>query len=166
MNIVLIGFMGSGKTSVGRKLAEKLQYEYVDMDPLIEQKVGMTVGEIFRKKGEKKFRKLEKEILEKLVQQKNIVVSTGGGVPCQPGNMKLINKNCISIYLQMDAIALFERLKPRQARRPLIRDLSEKELKQFINTTLAKREKYYLKAKFIVDGSKRNENEILRLLEA
>ena len=165
MNIILIGFMGSGKSSVGRKLAEKLGYGFVDMDHLIEEKEGMSVGDIFKVKGEKKFRKLEKKTLEKLVQQDNIVISTGGGVPCQPDNMKLINKNGVSVYLRMDAAALFERLKPRQAKRPLIRDLSEKELKQFIKTTLARREKYYLKAKFIVDGSNRDVNEILLLLK-
>ena len=158
--------MGSGKSSMGRKLAGSLGYVFADMDQLIEEKEGMSVSEIFAEKGEKRFRKLEQKILEKLVRQENIVISTGGGVPCQPGNMKLINKNGVSIYLKLDAAALFGRLKTRQARRPLIRDLSEKELKQFIRTTLARREKYYMKAKIIVDGSKRDVNEILLLLKA
>ena len=157
--------MGSGKSSVGRKLAGRLGYEFVDMDHLIEEKEGMSISDIFIKKGEKKFRKMEQKILEKLVKEDKLVISTGGGVPCQPGNMKLINKHGVSIYLAMDEAGLFERLRTRQDRRPLIKGLSEKELKQFIKSTLALRERYYRKAKFTVDGSKRNVDEILGLLK-
>ena len=164
MKIFLIGFMGSGKSSVGKKLSAKLGYEFKDMDHLIEENEGMSISDIFREKGEKKFREMEQETLTKLISGENIVISTGGGVPCQPGNMDLINMHGISIYLRMETEDLFERLKARKARRPLIKDLSDAELKDFIIENLADRESYYNQAKYIVDGSKRDVVEILGLI--
>jgi shikimate kinase len=165
MNIFLIGFMGSGKSSLGKKLAERLGYGFADMDEIIEQKEGMPVMEIFRKKGEEQFRKLERKTLEKLVCKENMVISTGGGVPCRPGNMELINQHGISVYLEMSPADLFERLKTRREKRPLIRDLSDAELREFINSTLAEREKYYRKATFTVNGLKRDVDLILEMLD-
>ena len=117
MNIFLIGFMGSGKSALGRKLASRMGYQFIDMDNLIEEKEGMSVRKIFRKKGEAGFRKMERKTLEKLIRKDKLVISTGGGVPCGPGNMGLINQHGISVYLKMDQSALYERLKTRQSRR-------------------------------------------------
>ena len=149
---------------MGKKLSAKLGYEFLDMDHVIEENEGMSIGDIFREKGEKKFREMEQETLVKLIDGENIVISTGGGVPCQPGNMDLINRHGISIYLRLETEDLFERLKARKARRPLIKDLSQAELKHFIIENLAERESYYNQAKYIVDGSKRDVVEILELI--
>jgi len=156
--------MGSGKTTIGKGLAGKLRYSFIDMDSMIEYKAGMSIRKIFAKKGEAAFRKMEQQALEELVQKRNLVVSTGGGVPCEPGNMEFINEHGISIYLQMDAEALHRRLKSRNEKRPLIRDLSDTELMDYIRKTLANRETYYNMAHFKVDGSKRDLNEIMDLL--
>ncbi len=164
MIVFLIGFMGSGKSATGRKLARKLGYTFVDMDDCIEKKTGMPVRKIFRKKGEAKFRKMERRLLEKLVRKDDLVVATGGGVPCGEGNMDLIKRHGTSVYLKMDPSLLFERLKTRQAKRPLIRELSEKELMKFIRSKLAEREAFYMQADHIVDGSKRDADELVGLL--
>ena len=166
MNIFLIGFMGSGKSTMGKKLARRMGYDFVDMDRLIEKKEGMSVRKIFRKKGEGKFRKMERKTLEKLVRKDRLVISTGGGVPCEAGNMELIRQHGISIYLKMDPPALYKRLKKRQSKRPLIKDLSEKELRKFISEKLSEREGYYSQADHTVDGSKRDVDELLALLNA
>ncbi len=157
--------MGSGKSSLGRQLAGRLGYGFADMDQIIEEKEGMPVGDIFSSMGEEKFRELERETLEMLAGKDDLVISTGGGVPCQPGNMELMNNSGISVYLEMDPAALFERLKTRREKRPLIRALSDPELREFIQDTLGRREKFYRKAKFTVDGSKRDVNMILDLLD-
>ena len=164
MNIFLIGFMGSGKSAVGRKLALRMGYGFIDMDDLIEKQEGASVREIFRNKGEKEFRKMERKTLEALLRQDKLVIATGGGVPCEAGNMDLINKYGISIYLKMDPSALYDRLKTRQSNRPLIKDLSEAELKEFIIEKLSDRESYYRQAKFTVDGTQRDVDGILALL--
>lgn len=166
MNIILVGFMGSGKTSMGKKLATRLGYKFVDMDNLIEKKEGMAIRDIFRKKGEESFRRMERRILEKMARKDNRVVATGGGVPCGPGNMELINRAGISVYLEVSPVDLFERLKTRRAKRPLIKDLSEAGLREFIETTLAERAPYYRMARFTVDGSSRDVNKILKVLKA
>ena len=158
--------MSSGKTTIGKSLAGKLRYSFMDMDSMIEYKAGMSISKIFTKQGEAAFRKMERQALEELVQKDNLVVSTGGGVPCEPGNMEYINEHGTSIYLQMDAEALHQRLKSRNIKRPLIRDLSEEELMDYIRETLSKREAYYNMAHFKVDGSRRDLNEIMDLLSA
>jgi shikimate kinase len=163
MNIFLIGFMGSGKTATGRKLAHRIGYRFIDMDSLIEEQEGMSISTIFNKMGEAEFRKMERETLEKLILKDRLVVSTGGGVPCEPGNMDLINRHGISVYLKMDPSDLYERLKTRQSARPLIRDLSGPELRQYISIKLSERESYYSKAKYTVDGSRRDVEEIIRI---
>ena len=164
MTIFLIGFMGSGKSAVGRKLASRMGYDFVDMDDLIEKQEGASVLDIFKSKGEEEFRKMERKTLEVLVRKDKFVIATGGGVPCGDGNMDLINKHGISIYLKMDPSALYDRLKTRQSNRPLIKDLSEAELKEFIIEKLSDRESYYRQAKFTVDGTQRDVDGILALL--
>jgi len=158
--------MGSGKSAVGRKLASRMGYDFVDMDDLIEKQEGASVREIFRNKGEEEFRKMERTTLEAMLRQDKLVIATGGGVPCAAGNMDLINKHGISIYLKMDPSALYDRLKTRQSNRPLIKDLSEAELKEFIIEKLSDRESYYRQAKYTVDGTQRNVDGILALLTA
>lgn len=153
MKIFLIGFMGSGKTTVGKKLASKMGYLFMDMDRVIEEENQMTISRIFDEKGEDEFRMMEHDLILRIVQMEDVVISTGGGVPCFNTNMELINKHGISIYLKMNPEDLLKRLKGSKYERPLIRDLSPKELDQYISEKLKEREPHYLKSKYVVDGS-------------
>ena len=119
-NIVLSGFMGSGKTTIGRRLASALQMRFVDMDRYIEQKAGMTVSEIFAQHGETHFRKLEAEAVRDLAQEKHLVIAAGGGTLMQPANVEAFHAGGGDIYyLDVPLRALQERLK-RDTRRPLL----------------------------------------------
>jgi shikimate kinase len=158
--------MGSGKTTAGKKLASRLGYSFMDMDSEIEDENRMTISRIFDEKGEEEFRRMEHELILRLVRMDDIVVSTGGGVPCFYNNLELINNNGISIYLKMKPEDLLKRLKGSKYERPLIRDLSPEELDQYINEKLKEREPYYLKSKYVVDGSHPDVPGILQTIVA
>jgi shikimate kinase len=162
--IYLIGFMGSGKSTVGKRLALRLNHSFVDMDKTIEEESGMTIREIFKKKGEDEFRRIEHKLILKTVKMNNVVVSTGGGVPCFFDNMDIINMNGISIYLKMTPEELLKRLKGSKYERPLIRDLSTDEMANYIKEKLREREPYYLKSKYIMDGKDPDIAEIVKLV--
>lgn len=152
MRIFLIGFMGSGKSTVGKRLALRLKYSFIDMDRVIAKESGMPINRIFDEKGEDEFRRMEHELILKISQMENVVVSTGGGVPCFHDNMDIINKYGISIYLKMTPEDLLNRLKGSKYERPLIRDLSTAELAEYISEKLKEREPLYLKSKYVFDG--------------
>jgi shikimate kinase len=160
MRVFLIGFMGSGKTIIGKKLANKLQMRFVDMDNLIEETYKKTVSEIFLAVGEDSFRKIEHILLKELVSEDGFVLSTGGGVPCYHNNIDLINNNGKSVYLRMTSQALFSRLVNIRTARPLIKDLDDTELLKFIEEKLKEREQYYLKAQITVDALDININKL------
>src|SRR5437660_384427 len=101
MKIFLMGYMGSGKSAVGKCLAKKLNFYFIDFDDYVEKEAGKSVSEIFSNGGEKKFRELENKYLKKLLHINNAVVSLGGGTPCFYNNMELIKKNGISVYFEM-----------------------------------------------------------------
>ena len=164
MLIFLVGFMGSGKSTVGQKLARRLGYSFIDMDARIEDEHGMSINEIFEKLGEKSFREMENELLGELTTLQDAVVSTGGGLPCIGDNMDLINRSGMSIYLRMEPAVLTNRLSRGKSRRPLIRHLSRPDLEAFIRTTLREREPFYLKAHHTISGLNVNIEEIIRLL--
>ena len=150
--IFLIGFMGSGKTTLGSRLARKMGYDFVDMDQLIEETAGMSVQEIFTEHGEKVFRKWEHDILLELTQRKKIVVSTGGGAPCYGDMMSIMKSAGQTVYIKLSPEALKDRLTHSKTKRPLIKGKSGEELMEFISTLLEEREAYYNQAKFIIDG--------------
>jgi shikimate kinase len=164
MIIFLIGFMGSGKSTTGKKLAMRLGYAYLDTDSQIVSKFGMSVNEIFDRLGEEKFRDAEFRLLNELIRRKNIVVSTGGGFPCLGENMEIINRYGFSIYLKVSPSDLYQRLSTRKQKRPLIRDLSDADLKRYIDQKLAERESYYSRARHTVDGLHVSQDELIRLL--
>jgi shikimate kinase len=148
MRIVLLGFMGCGKTSTGQLLADKMGYEFADLDHEIESASKATIEELFRDKGEKAFRKMEYEALCQLLKKEDTVLSLGGGAPCFFNSMELINTSSVSVYLKMSADSLFSRLLNERKHRPLIKDLSEKELKDFISEMLYIREPFYNRAHY------------------
>ncbi len=150
--IFIIGFMGSGKTTHGKKLARKLEYRFADMDQWIEKETGKTVPEIFKEEGEAAFRKMETEAIHALSKEKNIVISTGGGAPCHAENMELLKSSGLTIYLQLAPAALLSRLKNSKSERPLLAGKSEQEMLETIKEILNIREAFYSKADVIVDG--------------
>lgn len=165
-HIFLIGFMGSGKSTLGAQLARRLDYQFVDMDQLIEDTAEMSIPEIFDEHGEKVFRKWEHDILRELCQGENMVVSTGGGVPCHSGLMDLMNSKGTTIYLKLSPEALLSRLMRSRTERPLIKGKSERELREFIKSKLKEREEFYLKASRVVDGLNMTAESLARLLRS
>ncbi len=140
MNIVLTGFMCTGKTSVGKLLAEKLNYQFVDTDDLIEARVGMKISQIFANYGEPYFRDVESEVVKEVAQKDNLVISTGGGVVLRKTNMDELRKNGIIINLTAKPQTIFNRLKSQPGIRPLLNKPDP--LKEIINL-LSQREEYY-----------------------
>jgi shikimate kinase len=151
--IYLIGFMGSGKTTVGKALASRSGWSFIDLDKKIENHTGKTVPEIFFDHGEEYFRRIESEVLVNIKASENSVIATGGGTPCYNENMEYMINSGITVYLQMTPDKLLKRLADSRAERPLIRDLKNEELQSFIEQKLAEREKYYLRSAVIIDGS-------------
>lgn len=152
MNIVLLGYMGSGKSAVGKFLAKDTTLEFLDLDDFIEKKEGMSIPEIFSTKGEIYFRKKEGDYLKEVLGcQKNKVISLGGGTPCYGHNMDVISDATENVYyLKASVDTLVDRLMKEKDHRPLIKDLDEEELPEFIKKHLFERNFYYLRAKHIV----------------
>ena len=163
--IFLIGFMGSGKSTLGAQLARRLDYKFVDMDQLIEDTAEMSIPEIFDEHGEDVFRKWEHDILLELCQHEKQVISTGGGVPCHSGNMDLMNAHGSTIYLRLTPEALLGRLISSRTERPLIKGKSEAELLSFIKSKLHEREDFYLRASHVVDGLSMKAADLAALLK-
>ncbi|HEX8517107.1 MAG TPA: shikimate kinase [Bacteroidia bacterium] len=166
MKIFLTGYMGSGKSTAGKKLAAKLNFEFIDLDKLIESDCGQTIEEIFADKGENEFRALEHNALKKLLQKDNAVIACGGGTPCYYGNMELMNNNGITIYLKMSAQSIATRLLKAKDKRPLIENKSEAELKEYITAHLEKREDIYHQAQYTVKGKNLNIDELVEFVSA
>ncbi len=153
MKVFLIGFMGSGKTTIGTKLANYLKYEFIDLDKLIESRSGMSIVSYFELHGEVAFRELERDILQKTEFPENVIIATGGGAPCFSDNMKWMNKNGLVAYLSLSPKALASRLEHSKTDRPLIRHLKGDELIDFISAKLKDREEFYNQAKYVVSAS-------------
>jgi len=169
MKIVLVGYMGSGKSTVGKVLAEKLNVDFFDLDDIIEKENKLSVSDIFKTKGELFFRKQENQLLTNVLNKNSFVLSVGGGTPMYFNNMKLIIQNSISIYLRSDLSTLTERLFKEKENRPLISHLKTKEsMKEFIAKHIFERKVQYENAKYVVDISNKIvdviKDEILKLL--
>ncbi|GFD82090.1 shikimate kinase [Tenacibaculum sp. KUL118] len=171
MKIVLLGYMASGKSTIGRVLAEKMQIPFIDLDEYIEEKEGKTVSEIFENNGEIYFRKQEHVYLKKLLEKQNkFILSLGGGTPCYAGNMDvLISVNDVkSVYLKTNITTIVDRLTNEKSKRPLVARLNKDELSEFVAKHLFERSYFYNKAtyKLIVDNKSIHETveELEKLL--
>jgi shikimate kinase len=152
MIIFLVGFMGCGKSTVARGLAELSDFRYVDLDQEVCHLAGAeSVAEIFATKGEEEFRRLEREAIERLSGEGDVVVATGGGAPCYGDNMDRLMELGVTVYLRMSARALTERLQRVRVVRPKIVGLSPEELAAYVTGLLAERERYYGRARVVVD---------------
>lgn len=148
--IFLIGFMGSGKSTLGRQLAEKLNYTFLETDQLVEQNVGLKITEIFEKFGEDYFRKKEHDILIQLQLVHNCIIATGGGMPCYFNNMELLNELGTTIWLEVDELTLVDRLKNETSERPLLQQ--SQNLHQRIHELLDQRKKFYDGSKYVINN--------------
>lgn len=150
--VYIIGFMGSGKTTAGKRLASSLKWYFVDLDKKIEEHTGLKIPEIFSLHGEDHFRLIEAEVLRSLVTVSNTVISTGGGTPCYANNMEFMLGTGFTIYLKLTPGQLLSRLSRSSDERPLIKNLTGERLLNFIGEKLAFREKWYEKSELVTDG--------------
>ena len=157
--------MGSGKSSIGKQLAKKLNYDFIDFDELIEEQSGKKITEIFNGDGQQAFRNIETEILKSVSEFKDTVISTGGGTPCFFDNMQRMNETGITVYIRMSAGSLFHRLALSKTKRPLIEGLTDLKLMDFILDTLPEREYFYMQAQHVVKGESLKAEKILEVLE-
>ena len=149
MKIILLGYMGSGKTTIGIQLARKLFLNFTDLDDFIEEKEQKSIKEIFKQKGEIYFRKIEHKYLKQFINEnESYVLSLGGGTPCYAGNLDLIlkDKKSLSFYLRGSIPTLFKRLSENKFKRPLISDLSDDQLTEYLAKHLFERSLFYDKA--------------------
>jgi len=165
MIIVLIGYMASGKTSIGKKLAEKLNYSFLDLDDFIEDKENMSVTNVFKEKGEIYFRKQESYYLNRLlVSEKNTVLSVGGGTPCYSGNIHAIlsTENVKSIYLKASLTTLVNKLMTKKTTRPLIAHIeTTEEMTEFIGKHLFERLQFYNQAEIQVSIDNKTKDDVV-----
>ena len=149
MKIVLMGYMGSGKTAMGKYLNRMLGLKTIDLDKYIEHIEEMSVSEIFRRYGEGGFRELERKMLHEVAEFEDVVVSTGGGTPCFFDNMEYMNDCGDTVFLDVEPAVLFRRLRVAKQQRPLLANKSDEELMYFICEALQKRHPFYSKAKHL-----------------
>lgn len=153
IRVFLIGFMGAGKTSFGRLLAQELNLSFYDLDHSIESKCHKSIGEIFAEKGEDGFRRLERQVLDELSALEDVVIATGGGAPCFFDNMESMNSLGTTIYLAVPNALLLKRLLVDRAKRPLLKGKTDEEVENYLSMLVKKRLPFYQQAKFEVEAS-------------
>ena len=151
MKLVLVGYMGCGKSAISNALSNTLNLKRIDLDDYIETKEGKKIANIFKDHGEIYFRKIETTfLLELLENDEDFILSLGGGTPCFGNNMEIINQTSTSVYLSANISTLVNRLQPEKAKRPLIARISDSDLAEFIGKHLFERRHFYLQAKIAV----------------
>lgn len=166
MKLYLIGLLGSGKSVLGRKIAESLSVPFIDLDLEIEKEEGMTIEQLFTAKGEEYFRNSESTLLKKLSATSEFVMATGGGTPCFHDNLSFINQTGTSIFLNTVIKEIAGRLKGKQKEvRPLLAGVPDDQLEQKLEEMLQQRLPFYRQAHFTLDGSAASASEAIRLLE-
>jgi shikimate kinase len=161
--IFLIGFMASGKTSKGKKIARKMEIPFIDLDRVIEEQEKQTITDIFETKGESYFRKLEAKILRQFPKDLKAVIAVGGGAPCFYDNIQYMNYLGTSVFLKRSKQRILGRLRQNKDKRPLVAKLNDQELKDFIEQRLANRNSFYEQAEFIFDADEQKINKLIGL---
>ncbi len=151
MILFLTGFMGCGKSTVGRRVAARLGYHFIDMDKEIEDWAGKSIVEIFRDSGEEAFREMERKMLLEVPARGDMIIATGGGTPCFGDNLELMKCKGRVVYFRTSPEVLLPRLKRGRNRRPKIADMDDSSLMGYISETIGRREKYYLQASVVID---------------
>ena len=152
MRVILVGFPGSGKSSVGKKLAAKLGCDFVDLDDAFEEAYHVSIPDFFAKYNEPAFRSCERKVLLDKLAMDNVVLSAGGGTPCFADNMDTMKQSGIVVYIKMAPASLFDRLSHAKRVRPLVQNKTPEELRAFIDTNLPLRETFYNQAHLTVKG--------------
>lgn len=165
MRIFLIGFMGCGKSTIGRALADSLNLTFIDLDSFLEEKYFRTIPQIFAEEGEESFRRKERTVLEEVSAFDDVIVATGGGAPCFFDNMELMNDSGFCVFLDVEVAALVDRLMNAKNDRPLIKGKSPEELHTFIEGLLAKRRPFYEKARYILNGNEISTAKVIESLK-
>jgi len=165
MRIYLIGYMGCGKSTVGKRLAKHAGLQFIDMDHYIEKRNCKTVPQLFEEFGEEGFRKRERKALEELSEFTDVVIATGGGAPCFFDNIDLMNRTGKTIYLNIDPKILASRLLKSKTERPLIKGKSKEDLIDFIDETLKKRNAFYKQAHYEITQPDVDLDEVVEMLK-
>jgi len=167
MQIVLLGYMASGKSSIGKRIAKSLNISFIDLDDFIIDKENQSIADIFSTKGEIYFRKIEHLYLKEILKnKKKLILSLGGGTPCYANNMELIkNSKATSIYLQGNVPTLVERLIKKKAKRPLIASLSDKQIPEFVAKHLFERRAFYELAEMTFKIDQKKKKEVAKEIE-
>ena len=152
--IFLIGYMGAGKTTLGKAFARAMGLTFIDLDWYIEERFHKTIRELFTERGEDAFRDLERRMLHEVGDFEDVVISVGGGTPCFFDNVDYMNSVGETVFLDVDIRVLFRRLKIAKQQRPLLDGKSDEELMLFIQEALQKRLPFYTRAKHIFNGEK------------
>ena len=152
IRIFLTGYMGAGKTTLGKAFARKLNLPFVDLDWYMEERFHKTVGELFVERGEAGFRELEKNMLHEVGAFEDVVISTGGGAPCFFDNMDVMNRNGKTVFLNVHPDVLFRRLRVAKQQRPILQGKQDDELKEFIIRALEKRTPFYSQAQYVFNA--------------
>lgn len=153
IRIILIGYMGAGKTTIGKALSKELGIIFYDLDWYIENRMRKTVSQIFAERGEEGFRKIEYNMLHEVAEFEDVIISCGGGTPCFFDNMDYLNQQGQVVYLKAEPEVLYKHLLMAKVERPLIKGKSQEELLTFISEQLERREPYYSKARYTLDVS-------------
>jgi len=156
MNLYLVGYMGSGKSSVGKRLSNRLDLDFVDLDTMIEDYANAPVHEIFEHSGEETFRSLETHMLQKVMEKDELIVATGGGTPCHSDNMQKMLDNGLVIYLSLPVPKLVRRLRQGMSNRPLVANKSDKELEDYVIEHFESRRETYEQAHQVVNADRIN----------
>lgn len=151
IRIIIVGYMGSGKTTVGKDLAKDLKMTFYDLDWYIENRMHKTVSQLFTEKGEEGFRIIEHNMLHEVAEFEDVIISCGGGTPCFFDNMEYMNRQGDTVFLKATPEVLYGHLKMGKTDRPLLKNKSAEEMQAFIKEQLAKREPFYNKAKYTLD---------------
>ena len=149
--IILIGYMGAGKTTIGKALAQELGVPFYDLDWYIETRMRRTIKQIFDEKGEEGFRRIEHNMLHEVAEFEDVVVACGGGTPCFYDNIDYMNSQAQVVYLKASPEVLYEHLQMGRRVRPLLLGKSPEEVRTFIVEQLAKREEFYTKANYTLN---------------
>lgn len=165
--IYLIGFMGCGKSHIGKQLAHSLGWDFLDMDDFLEANEGMSISQIFAEGGESLFRELERNYLQATYDFENTVIATGGGAPCFFDNVDWMNNHGSTIYLKTPVSILVDRLKSETNHRPLLAGKTDSQLKDFISMKLEERSSFYQQARYVFEykTGKENADELLVLIQ-
>ncbi len=167
MRIFIIGYMGAGKSTVGKRLANALGKSFIDLDDAFEAKYRYSIPRFFEHFGENRFREFEQECLKEIINDhEDAVISTGGGTACSNENISLMNDSGTTVYLKMHPKSLAHRLNHARRLRPVVREVQNKDMQTFVEEQLLEREFFYSQARMTVKGESIDINELVRAFEA